>query len=126
MSQIVKIQINADINDVADITAGTMGQVLSNLEQVKKLVLFIKKTLSETNIMDDDDRQKLKHSLPLLDDTKMLLNKIDLRLGDVASISSGLLSVFERPLEKTDSQPEVVEVQQTEQTEETDDKLSTR
>ena len=123
MSQIVKIQINADINDVADITAGTMGQVLSNLEQVKKLVLFIKKTLSETNIMDDDDRQKLKHSLPLLDDTKMLLNKIDLRLGDVASISSGLLSVFERPLEKTDSQPEVVEVQQTE---ETDDKLSTR
>jgi hypothetical protein len=52
-----------------------------------------------------------------------------LRLGDVASISSGLLSVFERPLEKTDSQPEVVEVQQTEETEETeetDDKLSTR
>jgi len=123
MDQIVKIQINADINDVANITAGTMDQVLSNLEQVKKLVLLIKKTLSETNIMDDGDRQKLKHSLPLLDDTKMLLNKIDLRLGDVASISSGLLSVFERPLEKTDSQPEVVEIQQVE---EKNDKLPTR
>ena len=123
MDQIVKIQINADLNDVADITAGTMDQVLSNLEQVRKLVIVIKKTLSETNIMDDGDRQKLKHSLPLLDNTKILLNKIDLRLGDVASISSGLLSVFERPLEKTDSQPEVVEIQQVE---EKNDKLPTR
>lgn len=109
MSQIVKIQINADISDVADITAGTMDQVMSNLEQLRKLVLQVKKTLSDTDIMNEGDRQKLKHSLPLLDDAKMLLNKIDLRLGDVASISSGLVSVFEKPLEKMDTQSEEVE-----------------
>jgi hypothetical protein len=124
MSQIVKIQINADISDVADITAGTMDQVVSNLEQVRKLVLMIKKTLSDTDVFNESDRQKLKHSLPLLDDAKMLLNKIDMRLGDVASISSGLVSVFERPVEKVDSEPEqAVEVRQEE---EKDDIISTR
>lgn len=123
MSQIVKIQINADISDVADITAGTMDQVMSNLEQLRKLVLEVKKTLSDTDIMKESDRQKLKHSLPLLDDAKMLLNKIDLRLGDVASISSGLVSVFEKPLEKMDTQSEEVEFQQIE---EMNDKFSTR
>jgi hypothetical protein len=124
MSQIVKIQINADISDVADITAGTMDQVMSNLEQVRKLVLMIKKTLSDTDVFNESDRQKLKHSLPLLDDAKMLLNKIDMRLGDVASISSGLVSVFERPVEKVDSEPEqAVEVRQEE---EKDDIISTR
>ena len=115
MSQIVKIQINSDIGDVADITAGTMDQVMSNLEQLRKLVLQVKKTLSDTDIMNESDRQKLKDSLPLLDDAKMLLNKIDLRLGDVASISSGLVSV--------DTQSEEVEFQQIE---EMNDKLSTR
>lgn len=123
MSQIVKIQINADISDVADITSGTMDQVMSNLEQLRKLVLQVKKTLSDTDIMNESDRQKLKHSLPLLDDAKMLLNKIDLRLGDVASISSGLVSVFEKPLEKMDTQSEEVEFQQIE---EMNDKFSTR
>lgn len=124
MSQIVKIQINADISDVADITAGTMDQVMSNLEQVRKLVLMIKKTLSDTDVFNESDRQKLKHSLPLLDDAKMLLNKIDMRLDDVASISSGLVSVFERPVEKVDSEPEqAVEVRQEE---EKDDIISTR
>jgi len=123
MSQIVKIQINADISDVADITAGTMDQVMSNLEQLRKLVLEVKKTLSDTDITKESDRQKLKHSLPLLDDAKMLLNKIDLRLGDVASISSGLVSVFEKPLEKMDTQSEEVEFQQIE---EMNDKFSTR
>jgi hypothetical protein len=124
MSQIVKIQINSDIGDVADITAGTMDQVVSNLEQLRKLVLMVKKTLSDTDIFNESDRQKLKHSLPLLDDAKMLLNKIDMRLGDVASISSGLVSVFERPVEKVDSEPEqAVEVRQEE---EKDDIISTR
>lgn len=123
MSQIVKIQINADISDVADITSGTMDQVMSNLEQLRKLVLQVKKTLSDTDIMNESDRQKLKDSLPLLDDAKMLLNKIDLRLGDVASISSGLVSVFEKPLEKMDTQSEEVEFQQIE---EMNDKFSTR
>jgi hypothetical protein len=124
MSQIVKIQINSDIGDVADITAGTMDQVVSNLEQLRKLVLMVKKTLSDTDVFNESDRQKLKHSLPLLDDAKMLLNKIDMRLGDVSSISSGLLSVFERPVEKVDSEPEqAVEVRQEE---EKDDNISTR
>jgi hypothetical protein len=124
MSQIVKIQINSDIGDVADITAGTMDQVMSNLEQLRKLVLMVKKTLSDTDVFNESDRQKLKHSLPLLDDAKMLLNKIDMRLGDVASISSGLVSVFEKPLEKVDSEPEqAVKVQQEE---ETDDNITAR
>lgn len=103
MSQIVKIQINADISDVADITAGTMDQVMSNLEQLRKLVLQVKKTLSDTDILNESDRQQLKKSLPLLDDAKMLLNKIDLRLGDVASISSGLVSVFENTTQQQNS-----------------------
>lgn len=124
MSQIVKIQINSDIGDVADITAGTMDQVMSNLEQLRKLVLMVKKTLSDTDVFNESDRQKLKHSLPLLDDAKMLLNKIDMRLGDVASISSGLVSVFEKPLEKVDSEPEqAVKLQQEE---ETDDNITAR
>jgi hypothetical protein len=124
MSQIVKIQINSDISDVADITAATMDQVVSNLEQLRKLVLMVKKTLSDTDVFNESDRQNLKHSLPLLDDAKMLLNKIDMRLGDVASISSGLVSVFEKPLEKVDNKPE--QAAELQQEEEMHDNISTR
>lgn len=123
MSQIVKIQMNADINDVASITAVTMDQVLSNLDQAGRFVLMVKKTLSETDIMSESDRQELKNSLSLLDDVKMLLNKIDLRLEDVASISSGLVSVFERPIQANNQSEEISEVQQKEVL---DDSMSTR
>jgi len=123
MNQIVKMQMNADINDVAGITAGTMDQALSYLDQVRKLVLMVKKTLSETDVFNESDRQNLKHSLPLLDDAKMLLNKIDMRLGDVASISSGLVSVFEKPIQTDDQSGEISEVQQKEVL---DDNVSTR
>jgi hypothetical protein len=47
-----------------------------------------------------------------------------MRLGDVASISSGLVSVFEKPLEKVDNKPE--QTAELQQEEEMDDNISTR
>jgi hypothetical protein len=95
MNQIVKIQMNAQITDVPEITAGTMEQVIGQIEQLKRVVVQLKKQLTETDILSQQDREQLKQTLPQLDLAKELLNKIDMRLGDVASITSGLVSVFE-------------------------------
>lgn len=117
MNQVVKIQMNADITDVTELTAGTMEQVVGQVEQLKRVVVQVKKQLTETDILSEQDREQLKQILPQLDVAKELLNKIDMRLGDVASITSGLVSVFE-PKQK---EPEIVE-----DTEEINDIVSTR
>jgi hypothetical protein len=117
MNQIVKIQMNADITDVTELTALTMEQVTFQVEELRKVVVKLKSQLRETDILSQQDREQLKQTLPQLDAAKELLSKIDMRLGDIASITSGLVSVFE-PKQK---EPEIVA-----DTEESNDIVSTR
>lgn len=102
MEQMVKIQINSDITDVTGITAITLQQTLSQLEDVRKFILQVKLQLTDADITDEKDREKLKKTLDLLDKTKVLLNKVDMRLADVASITSGLVSVFDKETQVTE------------------------
>jgi uncharacterized protein YciW len=104
MSQIVKIQINADINDVADITSATFQQTLHQIDSLRKIIVDAKTQLSRSDIFDPEDRAILKKTITQLEDTKSLINKIDMRISDVLSITSGLVSVFEKE-EATNVEP---------------------
>ena len=101
MSQIVKIQINADINDVTDITSATFDQTLSQIESLRKTIVSTKSALYRADINQEQDRETLKRSIQQLEQTKTLINKIDMRISDVVSITSGLLSVFDKQQNNT-------------------------
>lgn len=95
MDQKVKLQISTDIEDVTKISSITLEDALQNLTRLTNLVIDLKRNLSGLDISIPEHRETLKHLLNDFDSGRMFLSKIDMRLGDVASIVSGLSSIFE-------------------------------
>lgn len=95
MDQKVKLQFSSDIEDVTRISSITLEDALQNLERLTSLVQDLKKSLSGLDISNPEHREVLKHLLVGFDSGRVYLSKIDMRLGDVASIISGLNSIFE-------------------------------
>lgn len=95
MEQKVKLQMSCDLEDVTKFSSITLEDALSNVSLLINLISDIKKNLARLNIENPEDRENLKVLLSHLDGARLLLSKIDMRLGDVASITSGLNSIFE-------------------------------
>lgn len=95
MTQKVKLQISSDIEDVTKISSITLEEALLNISLLQVKVNQIKRQLHSLDIGDEVHRNELKVILSEMDSTRVLLSKIDMRLGDVASIVSGLNSIFE-------------------------------
>lgn len=95
MDQKVKLQFSTDIEDVPRFSSVTLEDAIDNIDYLQKTVTDLKRTLYSVDITDPDDRERLKVILMDFDKCRVLLSKIDMRLGDTASIVSGLNSIFE-------------------------------
>ena len=95
MDQKVKLQFSTDLEDVTRFSSVTLGDAIDNIEHLQKTVSELKMTLYAVDIADANDRERLKEILVTFDKCRVFLSKIDMRLGDTASIVSGLTSIFE-------------------------------
>jgi hypothetical protein len=97
MSQKVKLQMSSDIEDVTKLSSVTLTEALTNVTRLSSIITDAKNRLWACDISSEEDRMSLTDMLSSLDDVRLLLSKIDMRIGDVASIISGLSSIFEQP-----------------------------
>lgn len=104
MEQKVKIQLSSDLEDVTKISSMTLDDALGNVSILEALINEIKRNLRHVDVLKEEDRETLKEILLKLDATRILLSKIDTRLGDTASIVSGLSSVFDKKTEDTEEE----------------------
>lgn len=95
MDQKVKLQFSTDLEDVPRFSSVTLEDAIHNIEHLQKTVSDLKRALHSIDITQPDDRERLKQILTTFDLCRMFLSKIDMRLGDTASIVSGLSSIFE-------------------------------
>lgn len=95
MNQIVKLQISSNLEDVPRISSITLEEALMNINLLQDKINTVKKNLRNINLNEEEDREFLKKSFDELNETNFLLSKIDIRIGDVASIIGGLISIFE-------------------------------
>lgn len=95
MDQKVKLQFSTDLEDVPRFSSVTLEDAIHNIEHLQKTVSDLKRALHLIDITQPDDRERLKQILTTFDLCRMFLSKIDMRLGDTASIVSGLSSIFE-------------------------------
>jgi len=100
MSQKVKLQISSDLEDVSKISAITLDDAISNISLLQVKVSQIKRDLYGLDLSDEVHRKKLKTIFDQLNETSLILSKIDMRVGDVASVIGGLGSIFENKEQK--------------------------
>ena len=92
--QKVKLQVSCDLEDVPSFCAHSLAEVASRVQQLENVVAEVKQKLMSTDFTDKDS---LKNSLAGFDACRVLLMKVDARLGDTASILGGLVRILENP-----------------------------
>lgn len=100
MSQKVKLQISSDIEDVTKISSITLDDALSNISSLQVKLSLIKRDLYGIDLNNENHRKELKTIFDQLNETNVILSKIDMRIGDVASVVGGLSSLFENKNEE--------------------------
>lgn len=96
MNQKVKLQISSDLEDVTKISSITLDDALSNISMLQKQITDIKRNLYALDVIGNEEhRKELKRILSDMDLVRILLSKIDMRMGDVASVIGGLTDIFE-------------------------------
>lgn len=90
MSQKVKLQISSDLEDVTRVSSVLMEEALIYVEDLRSLISTAKKMLRDCDLSNEQEVQKLKAALQLINSTRVCMSKIDNRLGDVAAIVDGL------------------------------------
>jgi len=104
MSQKVKLQISSDLEDVSKISAITLDDAISNISLLQVKVSQIKRDLYGLDLIDESHRKELKRLLTEMDTVRVLLSKIDMRVGDVASVVNGLNDIFDGKIEQKEDQ----------------------
>jgi ElaB/YqjD/DUF883 family membrane-anchored ribosome-binding protein len=94
MSQKVKLQISSDLEDVTRVSSVLMEEALIYVEDLRGLISTAKKMLRDCDLSNEEEIQKLKSALQLINSTRVCMSKIDNRLGDVAAIVDGLERVL--------------------------------
>lgn len=96
MNQKVKLQISSDLEDVTKISSITLEDALSNVSMLQKHITDIKRSLYGLDVLSHEEhRKELKKILSDMDLIRVLLSKIDMRVGDVASVIGGLTDIFD-------------------------------
>ena len=106
MNQRVKLQVSTDLEDVPSFCAHSLTEVESRLEQLQSVVKDIKNVLNSVSFEDKDN---LKKTIDAFNICRVLLMKVDGRLGDTASIVGGLAKLGEPQEEETVQAQEVSE-----------------
>lgn len=104
--QKVKLQVSCDLEDVPSFCAHSLGEVASRVQQLESVVAAVKQKLMSTDFTDKD---ALANALVGFDNCRLLLMKVDARLGDTASILGGLVKILENPEGEKEQTKEVVD-----------------
>lgn len=105
MNQRVKLQVSTDLEDVPTFCAHSLTEVETRLEQIQSIIKDVKNAL---NSISFDDKQNLKKTLDAFNVCRILLMKVDGRIGDTASIVGGLTSLGE-PMQEEKTEQKVEE-----------------
>lgn len=89
-TQRVKLQLTSDLEDVPRLSGVILQEALIDIGLLQALVQQISNNLKIINFSLEEDITKLKNELHRMDSIRVLLGKIDSRVGDVASITGGL------------------------------------
>lgn len=108
MEQKVKLQFTSNLEDVSKLSSLTLEEALANISLLQLLINETKTKLWSVDISVHEERDSLKSLLLNLDNARFLLSKIDMRLGDVSSVVSGLNSIFEPKEEEKDKKDDSV------------------
>jgi hypothetical protein len=104
MSQKVKLQVTSDLIDVPRLSGIMLQEAVVDAGKLQHLIEQISNHLKHTEMDSEQSLQKLKRELDSMDGIRVLLAKIDSRVGDIASIVGGLHEVLTKPREETQEQ----------------------
>jgi hypothetical protein len=97
MSQRVKLQVNSDLSDVPRLSGIMLQESMIDASKLQALIEQISIHLKSTELDSEESIQKLQRELDSMDAIRVLLTKIDARVGDIASIIGGLHQVLTNP-----------------------------
>jgi hypothetical protein len=104
MNQKVKLQINSDLLDVPRLSGVILQEAMIDVRILQGLVEQISSNLRNISLDSTEDLNILQKELDNMDGIRLLLTKIDSRVGDVASIISGLHEVLTKPRQEKEEQ----------------------
>lgn len=107
MNQKVKLQVTSDLVDVPRLTGIMLQEASIDTANLKELIEQISNHLKHTELDGEESLEKLKTELDSMEAVRILLMKIDSRVGDIASIIGGLHDALTKPREISEEQKAV-------------------
>lgn len=104
MNQRVKLQLSSDLVDVPKLTGIILQEAVIEAGKLHLLIEQISNHLKFTELDGEDSLEKINRELDNMDGVRLLLAKIDSRVGDVASILGGLHEVLTKPQQEIQEQ----------------------
>lgn len=92
MTTRVKLQLTSDVEDVPNFLSHCLSEVIENLNNSVKVCEQLSRLLKSTDINNKDS---LKELVSYIDTSRFQMIKADLRLNDVGSIVTSLVSFDE-------------------------------
>jgi hypothetical protein len=104
MNQKVKLQVNSELEDVPRLCGIMLQEAIIDTASLQHLIEQISFQLKGIQLNDEQSLDRLKKELDSMDGIRVLLSKIDSRVGDMASVINGLHEVLTKPREETQEQ----------------------
>lgn len=104
MNQRVKLQVNSELSDVPRLSGVILQEAVIDAANLQQLVEQISNRLKHLSLSSVEDLNNLQEELASMDTIRILLMKIDSRVGDVASIVGGLHEALTKPREEETEQ----------------------
>ena len=90
MNQKVKLQISSDLEDVTRVSSFLLEEGLVDVSKLTAFINIAKSDLMSLELNNQEALLKLKTTLQILNSSRVLMNKIDNRLADIAGVLDGL------------------------------------
>ena len=107
MNQKVKLQVTSDVVDVPRLSGVMLTEALIDVSKLQVVLEQTSGLLKNVDITNPSDVSKLVNSLEAMEAVRVLLMKIDSRLGDTASVVGGLHDVLTKPPEEIKQEQKV-------------------
>ena len=104
MNQRVKLQVNSELTDVPRLSGVMLQEAIIYAANLKQLLEETSNHLKHTELDGEESLENFLRQLENMDSMRHLLMKIDSRVGDVASIISGLHEVLTKPSQDSEQQ----------------------
>jgi hypothetical protein len=107
MNQKVKLQVTSDVVDVPRLSGVILTEALIDVSKLQAVLEQTSGHLKHVDITNPSEVDKLLKALESMEVARILLMKIDSRLGDTASVVGGLHDVLTKPPEEIKQEQKV-------------------